>query len=171
MVRNLRPGPTWIPASKAEQRGPLSYMVTVENGEQWRWHVDHLKPREESTFPRNEECLGRDSVILFESKCHQPQILLRTSRPLQLLPHHLLVVHIGLVDPQTVSDFQLIALEWHSSLSRKEWSVFEAAHMYMCSHVYTCKHIQLMYPCKSSEISLFRLVTWVGAATPRPYHI
>ena len=74
MVRNLRPGPTWIPATIAEQRGPLSYLVTVENGEQWRRHVDHLKPREDSTFPRNEERLDRDSIIPFESSVEEAEV-------------------------------------------------------------------------------------------------
>ena len=58
----------------AEQRGPLSYLVTVENGEQWRRHVDHLKPREDSTFPRNEERLDRDSVIPLESCVEEAEV-------------------------------------------------------------------------------------------------
>ena len=64
----------WIPATKAEQRGLLSYLINVESGELWRQHVDHLKPREDSTFPRNEECLGRDCVSLFESSMEEAEV-------------------------------------------------------------------------------------------------
>ena len=43
MVRNLRPtGPKWIPGTIIKQTGPLSYIVQVEQGIEWKRHVDHL---------------------------------------------------------------------------------------------------------------------------------
>ena len=47
MVRNLRPGPTWIPGTIVEQSGPLSYIVSVLEGTHWKRHVDHLRLRED----------------------------------------------------------------------------------------------------------------------------
>ena len=73
MVRSLCPGPTWIPTTVAEWRTPLSYMYmymylgNVENGEQWRWHIDHLKPRNDSIFHQNKEPFNQDRVNRFES--------------------------------------------------------------------------------------------------------
>ena len=43
MVRNLRPGPNYIPGTIVERQGPLSYLVSVQDGVTWRRHVDHLK--------------------------------------------------------------------------------------------------------------------------------
>ena len=45
MVRNLRPGPTWIPGIIVKQSGPLSYIVSVLDGMRWKQHVDHLRER------------------------------------------------------------------------------------------------------------------------------
>ena len=35
MVRNLRPGPTWIPGTVVERSGPLSYIVQVRGEQAW----------------------------------------------------------------------------------------------------------------------------------------
>ena len=44
MVRNLRTtGPKWIPGTIVKQTGPVSYVVEVEQGQQWKRHVDHLR--------------------------------------------------------------------------------------------------------------------------------
>ena len=43
MVKNLRPGPKYVPGVVVERQGPLSYLVSVQNGINWRRHVDHLK--------------------------------------------------------------------------------------------------------------------------------
>ena len=55
MVRNLRPGPDWIPGTILRQLGPLSYEVEVEQGLQWKRHVDHLRELAEnsSTFSQS----------------------------------------------------------------------------------------------------------------------
>ena len=42
LVRDLRKD-TWWPASVAEQRGPRSYVVALNNGRVWQRHVDHLR--------------------------------------------------------------------------------------------------------------------------------
>ena len=43
MVRNLRPGPEWVPAVVVEQLGPVSYLVETADHQLWRRHQDHLK--------------------------------------------------------------------------------------------------------------------------------
>lgn len=43
-MRNLRPGPKYVPGVIVERVGPLSYLVSVQDGVTWRRHVDHLKP-------------------------------------------------------------------------------------------------------------------------------
>jgi len=43
MAKNLRSGPTWIPAVVVERLGPLSYLVETEDHDLWRRHVDLLK--------------------------------------------------------------------------------------------------------------------------------
>ena len=44
MVRNLHPtGPKWIPGIIMKQTGPLSYIVQVEHGLEWKRHIDHLR--------------------------------------------------------------------------------------------------------------------------------
>ena len=43
MVRNLRPGPGWIPGTIVERNGPLSYLVQVNGNQMWKRHIDHLR--------------------------------------------------------------------------------------------------------------------------------
>ena len=43
MVRNLRPGPNWVPGVIVERAGPLSYVIETEDKQIWRRHVDQLK--------------------------------------------------------------------------------------------------------------------------------
>jgi len=43
MVKNLRPGPSWIPGIISKKLAPLSFMVQVESGESWKRHIDHLR--------------------------------------------------------------------------------------------------------------------------------
>ena len=44
LVRNLRPGPDWIPGNIVEVLGPVTYIVeTLEGGQHWKRHIDQLK--------------------------------------------------------------------------------------------------------------------------------
>ena len=43
MVKNMRPGPDWIPAVIAQQLGPVSFLVDVESGLRWKRHIDHIR--------------------------------------------------------------------------------------------------------------------------------
>ena len=43
MVKNFRPGPTWVPDIIAQQLGPLTYMIEISVGKFWKRHVDHVK--------------------------------------------------------------------------------------------------------------------------------
>ena len=40
MVRNLRPGPTWIPGTIVGRNGPLSYVVRVKGEQVWKRHSE-----------------------------------------------------------------------------------------------------------------------------------
>ena len=42
MVRNLRPGPAWVPGTIVKRLGPVSFLVEV-SGLIWKRHVDHLR--------------------------------------------------------------------------------------------------------------------------------
>ena len=43
MVRNLRPGPDWIPGVIVEVLGPVTYLIETEEGLRWKRHTDQLK--------------------------------------------------------------------------------------------------------------------------------
>ena len=43
MIRNMRPGPKWIPGVIIERKGPLSYVVETEEKQVWRRHAEQLK--------------------------------------------------------------------------------------------------------------------------------
>ena len=44
-VHNFASGPTWIPGTIAEERGPLSFHIQLENGRVVRQHIDHVRAR------------------------------------------------------------------------------------------------------------------------------
>ena len=49
-AKNLRPGPTWMPATVIAQTGPVSYRVELENSKTvWRRHQDQLRERYENS--------------------------------------------------------------------------------------------------------------------------
>ena len=48
MVRNMRPGPTWIPGEIVQKLGPVTYLVDVFSDKPWKCHVDQLKERLDS---------------------------------------------------------------------------------------------------------------------------
>ena len=40
-AKNLRPGPTWVPATVTAQTGPVSFQVELVNSKtMWRRHLD-----------------------------------------------------------------------------------------------------------------------------------
>ena len=43
MVRNLREGPDWIPATVIEVIGPVTYLVETDRGQKWKRHTDQIK--------------------------------------------------------------------------------------------------------------------------------
>ncbi len=43
LVRNMHPGPDWIPGVILSQLGPVTYLVDLGEGRSWKRHVDHLK--------------------------------------------------------------------------------------------------------------------------------
>ena len=48
MVRNNRPGPTWIPGEIVQKLGPVTYLVDVYGDRPWKCHIDQVKERVES---------------------------------------------------------------------------------------------------------------------------
>ena len=43
IVKNMHPGPDWIPAVIAQQLGPVSFLVDVESGLRWKRHIDYIR--------------------------------------------------------------------------------------------------------------------------------
>ena len=50
LARNFRPGPAWVPAVITEQLGPVTFAVTLQDGQCWKRHLDHLKDRGNRSF-------------------------------------------------------------------------------------------------------------------------
>ena len=55
MVKNLRPGPKWVPGVIVQSLGPLSFLIKTREGQTWRRHVDHLKKLHTDPEPENVE--------------------------------------------------------------------------------------------------------------------
>ena len=51
-VKKFAPGPRWLPAVVKGQTGPVSYLVSLENGRQMRRHLDQI--RENTSLPVKE---------------------------------------------------------------------------------------------------------------------
>ena len=49
MVRSFQPGPDWIPGRVQEVLGPVTYIVTTDEGHRWKRHADQLKVWREPT--------------------------------------------------------------------------------------------------------------------------
>ena len=45
MVQNFRDGPKWVCGVVIKRKGPVTYLVQVENGTVWKRHVDHVRSR------------------------------------------------------------------------------------------------------------------------------
>ena len=43
MIQNLCPGPMWVPGVVTKQLGPLTFLVTLWNGQQGKQYMDHLR--------------------------------------------------------------------------------------------------------------------------------
>ena len=44
MVKNFRPGPTYVAGTITNIVGPLTYTICVDSGQLWKRHIDHIKP-------------------------------------------------------------------------------------------------------------------------------
>ena len=74
LVRNLRPGQTWIPGTVIERNGPLSHLVQVSSYRVWKRHIDHIRemhdsPQEET--PMSSSDRGSKQTL----PCLAPQVL------------------------------------------------------------------------------------------------
>ena len=43
MARNFRPGNKWMPGVLVDQKGPLTFIVRLDSGIQWKRHVEHIR--------------------------------------------------------------------------------------------------------------------------------
>ena len=50
MVKNLRPGPTWIPGTVTKQLGPVTFFISMDDGQVWKRHIDHVKALSDQTM-------------------------------------------------------------------------------------------------------------------------
>ena len=68
MVRNYRPGSKWLPATVRRQLGPLTYIVKLCNGQEWKRHVDQIRGYQPAT---EEELLSsEDNSTEIDSSTH-----------------------------------------------------------------------------------------------------
>lgn len=63
MVRNYRSGPAWVKGTISEQRGPLTFMVTVNDGQLWKRHVDQIKHFQQKTSTEFDTPENADSMF------------------------------------------------------------------------------------------------------------
>ena len=68
-VRNFSEGPRWLPGSIAEVRGPLSYLIRLEDGQEVRRHVDHVRARNTTGLTGSPEM---DIMIDHEPRTMEP---------------------------------------------------------------------------------------------------
>ena len=61
MVKNFRPGPTWVPGEITKQLGPVTFEIRVCDGQTWKRHVDHIKT------------LGEKDILKEVSKEQEPE--------------------------------------------------------------------------------------------------
>ena len=76
MVKNLRPGPAWIPGEITKQLGPVTFSVLIRDGQTWKRHVDHLKALGDHCLQGNSSNELEESAefmdIMPNSDTHQP---------------------------------------------------------------------------------------------------
>ena len=76
MVKNLRPGPAWIPEEITKQLGPVTFSVLIRDGQTWKRHVDHLKTSGDHCLQGNSSNELEESAefmdIMPNSDTHQP---------------------------------------------------------------------------------------------------
>jgi len=65
-AKNLRDGPTWVPAVVVAQTGAVSYKVKLDSGAIWRRHVDQLHNRHVDTDfnVESREDVGQEDTLI-----------------------------------------------------------------------------------------------------------
>ena len=63
LVRNVRPGQSWIPGTVIERNGPLSYLVQVSSDKVWKRHIDHIREMHDSPQQEEDVSSGRQQVL------------------------------------------------------------------------------------------------------------
>ena len=108
MARDFRPshGATWVPATVVKQLGPVSFVVSLEDGMRWKRHSDHLRAcgnREKINFPTElstgDVDFSEDSPALeMASNSHEPQPAAAPQVPVELhYPRRTRQAHQGLM--------------------------------------------------------------------------
>ena len=63
-AKNLRPGPTWLPATVTAQTGPISFKVELDNSKTvWRRHLDQLRKRYTDSAAIETEEISSDDAL------------------------------------------------------------------------------------------------------------
>ena len=60
-ARNFSGDPDWVPATISDRVGPLSYLVTLRNGEMWQRHIAQLRVGVETPATEDSSIVSRDS--------------------------------------------------------------------------------------------------------------
>ena len=92
-VRNMLPGSKYVPGVIVERLGPLSYLVSVQDGVTWHRHVDHIKSLAPSDNPLTVQSIWTYKPTIktsFRPKTLIPMIRypLRLTRQLLKLSRH-----------------------------------------------------------------------------------
>ena len=75
MVRDFHPSkPKWVPGKVIKQTGPLSYVVNVGIGLDWKRHVDHLRESSSETDVELNQHDGSDDQYVDYTICRHPRI-------------------------------------------------------------------------------------------------
>ena len=74
MVRNMGPGPSWVPGEIKQQLSPLTFLVSVADGQTWKRHVDHLRGWNCNTHSSRVDSCKSDSVTTsrYPSRVRRP---------------------------------------------------------------------------------------------------
>ncbi|XP_060130523.1 uncharacterized protein K02A2.6-like [Zootoca vivipara] len=67
-VRNYSRGPRWVAGVITRASGPVSYYVTLENGQVWKRHIDQLRRRALSREESDNSSLANDAQLQDQSE-------------------------------------------------------------------------------------------------------
>ena len=80
-ARNLPSGKTWLKGNVSEIRGPMSFIIELEDGRLIRRHVDHILQRTVSANPHPQDSDSNSIVPIQVSDTNPTGLSIPTERP------------------------------------------------------------------------------------------